>query len=273
MPDLTITTVQGIGDLLWCYKKLAPLYPKIHFNVLTIDNGCKIQTRADEFLTLLPQYGSHKFTQVGYEDYNRVAALKPTLPDKHGRYWFEYAVNAWLEAGVGLYDIDKTPVLAHVPLAGVKEPESKRNSICVFVAGKKGLNLPNIWEAPQWADVCVLMADRFGATHFDFIGASWDSPETDEVMALLRARGWHCESYCGTLGIAASLNMMRSCQAFIGYQSGLGILAENYDVPQLMVYFDHLLPMMHTWKKPGTTSFHAMTFGQFDLAAEMIGAI
>ena len=269
MPDLTITTVQGIGDLFWCYQKLSPLYPGIHFNVLTIDNGCKIQTRASEFLTLLPKHRATKFTQVDLDTYNRVTAIKPTLPDPHGRIWFEYAVNAWLESGVSLYEIDQAPVEQRVELIGVREPARQVESICVFVAGHKGMDLP-VWKPHQWADACELMAKHFGADGFDFIGADWDHPQAQEVIECLRQRGWPSENLCGRMGIAESLYYMRSSKAFLGFQSGLGILAENYDVPQLMVYFDHLEAMMHTWKKPGSTSFHATTFGRFGQLAETI---
>ncbi len=268
---MTISTVQGIGDIFWCYKKLAPLYDRIRFNILTIDNACPVQTRAKEFVTLLPKYSGHQFTEVSREDYHRIATLRPQLPIEGP--WFEYAVNSWLEAGTSLYEIDDQPVEKFVHLEAVPVSELRVSTIVVFVAGMKGNQEAGLWSPHQWAEVAKLMGQKFGAAQFDFIGAAWDRQDAQTVIGFLRAYGMQCHNLCGHLNLAESVYIMRTGKAFLGYQSGLNVLAENYDVPQLMVYFDRLAPMMHTWKKPGSTAFHAMTFGQYSDIAAVIASL
>lgn len=271
MSEVTITTVQGIGDIFWCYQKLAPFYDWIHFNVLTIDNACPVQTRAKEFLTLLPKYSGHEFTQVAREDYHRIATLRPQLPIEGP--WFEYAVNNWLEGGTSLYEIDDEPVLKFVQLRSVPETDLRISTIVVFVAGMKGNQEAGLWSPHQWAEVAKRMMQRFKAAQFDFVGAAWDKDSAEAVIEILERDGLRCQNLCGHLNLAESTYIIRTGKAFLGYQSGLNVLAENYDVPQLMVYFDRLEPMMHTWKKPGSKSFHATTFGSFDSVGEVIAAM
>ncbi len=271
MSEVTITTVQGIGDLFWCYQKLAPLYDWIHFNVLTIDNACPVQTRAKEFLTLLPKYGAHWFTQVSRDDYHRIATLRPRLPIAGP--WFEYAVNNWLEGGTSLYEIDDQPVLEFVQLRGVRDTEFRMSTIVVFVAGMKGNQEPGLWSAHQWAEVAKQMMRKFEASQFDFVGAAWDGEDAQAVIGFLERDGLRCHNLCGHLNLAESTYIIRTGKAFLGYQSGLNVLAENYDVPQLMVYFDRLKPMMHTWKKPKSTAFRAMTFGQYSELGAIIATM
>jgi len=60
----------------------------------------------------------------------------------------------------------------------------------------------------------------------------------------------------------ASIDIIRRSRLFFGYQSGLSIIAENYDARQIICYFNKLAPMKYTWCKPSSvrTIFHATTF-------------
>jgi hypothetical protein len=60
------------------------------------------------------------------------------------------------------------------------------------------------------------------------------------------------------------VDILQRSEFFIGYQSGLNILADNLDTPQMMLYFDNLKPMLYTWCKKENikTKFFATVFSQ-----------
>lgn len=43
--------------------------------------------------------------------------------------------------------------------------------------------------------------------------------------------------------------VIKNAQYFVGYQSGLSILADNYNIPQTMLYFNFLGDVMYSWPK------------------------
>ena len=64
---------------------------------------------------------------------------------------------------------------------------------------------------------------------------------------------------------AQACHVIQHARAFIGYQSGLSILADNFDTPQVMLYFDILERLMYAWPKPGNIanrSYRPFLFAQ-----------
>jgi ADP-heptose:LPS heptosyltransferase len=45
------------------------------------------------------------------------------------------------------------------------------------------------------------------------------------------------------------LYVLKNSKFFIGYQSGLNVLADNLNVPQLMLYLPFLEKMLYSWPK------------------------
>ena len=50
---------------------------------------------------------------------------------------------------------------------------------------------------------------------------------------------------------AQACHVLQDARAFIGYQSGLNILADNFDSPQVMLYFNGLERLINSWPKSG----------------------
>ena len=265
MSRVIITTAQGIGDLHWCYQKLAPYHDEIEFNVLVVESSDPaMQRRANDYLQMLPKYGGHKFTTVHNDDYLRVARIRPRLPELLGKHWFEYCVNSWLEDGVTIRGIDPgMQVLDRVELKGVPvEAPPVKNELCLFVAGNKR---DDFWTMKQWAIVGALAAHRMQTRTIHLIGAAWDTKEQAEVEKFLRGANVEVHNHVNQLTLAESIAVMRSCRAFVGFQSGLNVLAENYDVPQLNVLFDEYVNEQDCWHKPGSHAYHSMIFRDYDL--------
>ena len=261
---ISINTVQGIGDIFWCYQKLAPYFDTINLRILCVDNG-PIQQRAKEFCTMLPKVGTVEYACVPHQVYNKLAAgsysLAHVLQANGTRV--DYAVNAPLEKGVRLRDIDAGSNLEEFVDLGLPVHVPREDFLCLFVAGSKN---SRVWKPEQWVSAAVKLSARIGNQAIALIGANWDKNIQAHISMALRRQGFTVANYVGQLGLADSVDVIRRARFFLGYQSGLNVIADNYDVPQLMVYFQHLEPMMYTWPKPANvgTRFHAGTFAQPD---------
>lgn len=267
MTAITINTVQGIGDIFWVYQKLAPYFDTINMRVMVVDMG-PVQLRSNVFLRMLPKVGTIEFVKVASAVYHRVAQTRYPLPTTPGRS-VDYAVNAPLEVGVNLRDIDPGTEIVEFVDMGLPATVERGDYLCAFVAGAKG---PTLWPASQWGLAVRKLVSAIGVKRVALIGAEWDRPVQNEVCTYLRSKGLEATNHVG-LGLADSIALIRGAKFFLGFQSGLNVIAENYDVPQLMIYFVKLKPMMFTWCKPASVGkqFHAATFADdFD---KVIGGI
>lgn len=265
MPSaVTVNTVQGIGDIFWVYQKLAPYFDRINLNVLCI-GGDQVQTRARAFCRMLPKVGEVNYVRVTIPAYHLVAQTRYAISNilrSAARGPLDYAVNSPLERGVNLRDIDPGTQIAEFVDLGLPADVPREDYLCAFVAGAKG---PTVWTAQQWADLIETLAQRLGVARIVLIGAAWDVQVQTSIETILRRvprRRRAIENLTATMELAASIDVIRRARYFIGFQSGLNVIAENYDVPQTMLYFSALRPMMFTWCKPGNlgTLFNAATF-------------
>ena len=258
--SITVNTVQGIGDIFWVYQKLAPHFEVVHMNILCIDLG-PVQLRAKPFCAMLPKIGNVTYQKVAPTVYHQLAQARIAMADvlRRAPRPVDYAVNAPLEAGINLRDIDPGIAVDEFVDLGLPETVQRGDYLCAFVAGAKG---SQVWPAARWVDVIRKIAGRMSTKQIVLIGAEWDKPVQDPIFSDLRRAGYKMTTHVGTMGLADSIGVIRESRFFVGFQSGLNVLAENYDVPQMMVYFAKLRPMMYTWCKPSSvgTSFHAMTF-------------
>jgi ADP-heptose:LPS heptosyltransferase len=256
--SITVDTVQGIGDIFWVYQKLAPYFERINLNILVVDHR-PVQHRSERFCQLLPQVDKVRFVQVPGRQYMQVAQARYLMRDvitNHLSGPQPYAVNAPLEVGINLRDIDPGYEVESFVDMGLPREVAREDYLCVFVAGAKS---GTVWKPARWSPVIHNLARRLGTSKVRLIGAAWDT----EVQAEIHQ---HCKALDVRSHVGADLvdtiDIIRRSRFFLGYQSGLNVLAENYDVPQLMVYFAKLAPMLYTWCKPSSvrTTFHATTF-------------
>lgn len=257
MNEITINTVQGIGDIFWCYQKLSPHFDRINVNVLCLSQSA-VQHRARPFLRMLPKVGAVQYVEVPGPRYKAVASMWPNLADvlREGGT-VDYAVNHPLEQGVNLREIDPGAAVADFVDLGLAPTVERGGYLCVFVAGSR--NSQN-WTPAQWVVAIRRLCARLGTDHVKLIGAGWDvliQAEVERGLAGLRV-----ENHVDRLTLADSLEMIRGARLFFGFQSGLHVIADNYGVPQLMVYYEMLARMLWTWCKPEHvgTVYQAATF-------------
>ena len=259
---MIVHTVQGIGDIFWCYQKLAPYVDSLDLRILCVSNN-EVQHRAKAFCEMLPKVASVKYvcgppSRYGTVSRSRydlleVLSLGAVMP-------VDYAVNAPLEQGIPLRQVDPGMAIEeYVSLRGVPDEAPPQDDyLCLFVAGAK---TGDQYSAVRWALAAARLARRLGTDTVRIIGAGWDLRQQEELPPHLNTFNVH--SHIGA-ALPETIDIIRRSRFFFGYQSGLNVLADNYDVPQLMVYYNKLRLMQYTWPKPANvrTRFHAMTFGE-----------
>lgn len=248
--EITLNVPQGIGDIFWAYQKIAPSVETIHLNILCTVADCPVQRRALDWIVLWPQIGRVAMTVVSDERYEAIAHARYDLgailrANDDGPAEFDYSCNGPLEEGIRLEAIDPEPVEWGVPIATTACKLPRPQFIAGYVTGHRAAGT---WELQDWATLFSRVA-RALSLPVVLIGAEYDRAALDVCGAML-----------GTLGIDAAiacdwppgrvLHLLRAARLFIGYQSGLNVLADNMDVRQLMVYFDHLELMQNAWCKP-----------------------
>jgi len=244
---ITINTVQGIGDIFWCYQKLAPHVERVNINVLCLDFDA-LQQRARDFCRMLPKVGGVSYSQVSDAAYRRVVRMQArlaellALPDGS---IVDYAVNAPLERGVKLREIDPGFAVQEFVDLGIEPPQHLSDYLCAFVSGTQN---DLCWSPGEWVAAIRQLAAKIGTDQVLLIGAQWDAPVQSFIEGELRAR-LRVANYTGLLSLADSIRIIRGAKFFFGFQSGLNVIADNYDVRQLMLYYESLKPMMFAWCK------------------------
>lgn len=263
MHSVKIRTVQGVGDIFWVYQKLAPYVGAIDLTILILRHD-EVQCRAIGFVKLLPKVRSVDFEVVSPQAYHQLAQAVIPLERVVGNGGL-YACNAALEKGVRLEAMD--PGYAPqwgVPMMVPDEPFLGHGYVAAYVSGNKH---DSSWNDETWAQFIgdAVIAKRFDQLPMVLLGASYDAARLKRIAELLQRRLSVRVSVVIDLPPADAVRVLRDAVFFIGYQSGLNVLADNYDTPQVMVYFPHLRKMLNSWCKPGHAEhgvFCAFTFDQ-----------
>ncbi len=239
MSEITIDTVQGIGDLIWVYRKLSSVFDRINLNILAIDNSA-IQKRAEQFAKSLTKIGDVKYKIVSSEHYSRVARGMYAMPEKDG----EYSVNAWLEKGIHLDAIDSSPVSWDIGLK-LSPVQINRQYLLLYVSGcAHNLGYYQM-KSEEWAEIAVAACKIMTVDTCILIGAAFDKTKLDEVRSAIGAR---LRTYVHTdHNIAETSYLIKQAKYFVAYQSGLCMIAEELSTPMLMVWFPYLAPMTSAW--------------------------
>lgn len=251
-----IDVVQGVGDLYWVWQKLVRHVDVMNFNILTTSDA-QLQTRAIDFMRLLPKVGRISTKRVSQNEYDNVCRLRVPVGGIVELRCSQYSVNNYLENGIRLEAIDPAYEVEWTPGFRITAPPAIRSNI-LYVSGSKP-DHSDVWTPKQWAYLYSRLSDE----PVILLGAPYDewvllqvATELDKLKIKSRVQTNYSPE--------DTIRHIRDAKLFVGYQSGLNIIADAYDVPQVMVYFPHLRPMLNTWCKPGHAGklFKAFTFDQ-----------
>jgi hypothetical protein len=270
MDQITLNVPQGVGDIFWVYQKFSTYAKKINFNILctAID---KVQERAKDWLTLLPKTGTVRMKLIPADYYQSVISqhykMDRIMPILEKGFEADYSANKPLEDGVRLEDIDPEYV--------VESPVDVRTDFCtlpyekfmtLYVSGgtKKPdvQKLAGVWNMKYWYDFVLAFRSKYGLTlPLVIVGANYDADVSNHLSAMLKVakveNSVFIDSYPGNVAW-----ILKHSKVFLGYQSGLSILADNFSTPQVMLYFPFLAKMMNTWCRKENIGrvFHADVF-------------
>jgi hypothetical protein len=268
IPALHLEVPQGVGDAYWAVQVFARHAARLDLTVLCVGDD-PIQRRAEPFLKLLGAVGSVRYRRVEPAEYDRVAAtrwdagaiLARARAGERGP--FPYACNRPLEQGVRLEDLAGRLAVEWEPAVRWEDPAPPARDYAVaYVSGSRPAYA---WPPARWADLVAGIWSRHRlAWPIVLLGADYDRAALEDVRAGLALRGLDATLRAGGPAAVAT-GLIRGARLFVGYQSGLNVLADRFDVPQLMVYFPHLRRMLYSWCKPGhreSGTFQAATFDE-----------
>jgi FkbM family methyltransferase len=244
---VSVNSVQGIGDLMWVYRKIAPYVDGIKFNIL-ITAPHPVQMRSKSFLWTLPKCKGVSFRLAQPWFYEEVAHGKYTLGELFtGKKEFVYAVNKWLEDGVQIDDIEPdTKVLWNIGLESTPVKDLPEKYLLVYASGSSRHDGTFQLTTSDWVTMILDAADQLDVDDIVFTGAAYDEWKTDEIIDAI---GDRADCYKLFNEIRETMYVIQNAKYFIAYQSGLCMLSEEFGIPTFMIWSPQLDRMKTSWMR------------------------
>ena len=251
--DITLNVPQGIGDVWWIYQKFSPYAERINFNVFITHNN-RVQERAVEWLKLLPKVQNVGTIIASGRHITDFVKMKPHIGEVLNRwarteYEVEYCCNKWLEDGVRLDAIDPDWEIEwniDIKRSRFEDLEISQGYTVLFMC-KGTKEAKDTWSLHDWERFCCLF---LGDRKVIIIGAVYDDGIANNMRDRLIRNGFDAPTYFVGRSPKDVISLIEHASLFIGFQSGLNVIADNFNVPQLMMYFEYLEAMKTTWVHP-----------------------
>jgi hypothetical protein len=250
--SVTCLTEQGVGDSFWTYQKIAPFYKEINF-ILGGGENNRLQRRAEGMLKLLPKVESVTFQVVDGQKYNEMATAKKKVKDflDQGLDYYEYSVSQYYREGIRIEEIEPgMPLAWNVPLP-TEKVDTFDQYISLTASGLGTGTRPDVWSPQKYINLINLFKIKYGMPK-DFpvvvLGASFDEWLV-KVFASLLNRDKVPNQIFVDHPFKDVFYLLKNSTFFFGYQSGLNLLADNMNVPQLMIWFNELGRIPFTFAK------------------------
>lgn len=268
--SITLTVPQGLGDVFWIYQLYSPKFDVINFTIGILGDPNDIQLRSVEWLYTLPKVGNVDWVKMSTQDYHKMIAYNGPLLTQDG----VYACNYPLEQGKRLEEIGEVEWDVEPHFDRFTIPRRSKY-VCLYVSGNAKMNhIEGQWQDYEWVESVSRFYKKYQLNWpLVIIGAEFDRDVAEdlykEIPQACRLPDTPSKIKAPPLfgpmiGARPECvnTVLRYASFFMGYQSGLSVLADNFDTPQLMMYFEKLLPMMYSWCKPQNilTRFYADSF-------------
>ena len=272
---IDLYTPSGIGDIYWILQKLARAAnesgEKFRIHVPP-GNGAKFER--GKFLEYVDCVESVAPDGISYPELiKRAAAAGPYR--KLAPVMF-CEVNTWLEAGNRLehylpdfptefilnWQIDDE--LKRRALSYLK-PEKK--NVVVYTSGIANNESASTgrWAARDWLPrLAELRAVE--NVNLIWIGAEYDADILQTCRSLF-------DSVLLDLPAPVIISLLRNCDGFISYQSGLSCISVVESVPTFMLYFRKIARLTHTFNPPTGAEYKAAFFDDLPFFAQWVNAL
>lgn len=273
MTSTTLIVPQGIGDIYWVYQRFVELYDQLHIRIAVIrghDNAGKVVRRAEPFVRTWPGVASVDFVEVDHHTYDTLAHLDfqprwvlddveaTRSPDGHF-----FACNGYLEKGTRLESVNadlptrwdvEFPIAAESDSYTIQDwVENGQPYLAFYISGHTDQPHPQqlgAWPVEKWTAFYRALRQakpEVADMPVVLIGALYDH-------AVMRRFVEHAKLLRSTFFLQQSPEQVYHCLdhawAYVGYQSGLGILADALRCPSLMLYFNSLDGLHYSWCRP-----------------------
>lgn len=270
--EVTLTVPQGIGDAFWAWQVVSPHYDRVNLNIATIDGAVnQLSTRAVDWLAMLPKVGAITAESVTHDRYLATARGHPEFPADGGCH--DFAVNAYLESGMRIEDIYPDREVAQwIDPPTEYTPKAPRSPfLLAYLSGAsmrpEVIRDVGIWTPAEWSNYLAMFLDYVHVSRIILIGASYDEQAASTVARLLP----DCVvRVLIDLPPVQVLYLMRRCSYFVGYQSGLNVMADQIGARQHMLYFPSLWRMRYSWCRPAHVRSRLVA-SVFDAPERVIG--
>jgi len=246
----------GIGDISWIYSKLVSLGRPLGFVVPRSNHD-----RAVSYLGLLPGVAHAEYAPLANPAKMRGGKAQANwtleqLTVEAARRALPIEMNTWLEAGNRIEGfLPELPTEHHyqigIPPQDLRKAQRAIGAwgrfVCLYCANRSTVKRWGGWTAEQWGVLAGLLWREFELDGFALLGAGWDRPFADEVLALI---GQPVLDLVGALPIGATLEVVRRALYLVAFPSGIPILAAVMRRPVLMFYPPHLEAMQNAWADP-----------------------
>jgi hypothetical protein len=236
--EITINTVQGIGDSTWAYRKLVPHCDVVHYNILISNPNHQPQKRVQPFLKMLPKLGNCEFVYRDEEKYQELLNGLSYMPEDLYEKPFDYAVNGFLHRGIHLDEIDEKPVEWNLNLQYRDAFRYSQKYLLVYVNGCMNA-LGHNMTADEWARLIIGVTQMKKLINVIIIGAYFDAKKSEEVRQATYVLGRRLSvlNTCERLEPTADdcVSIIKHCEYFVCAESGLSMLAEELGKSMLFV--------------------------------------
>ncbi len=273
MQPMKITTHPGIGDISWIYSKLVNADTDFDL-VIAEDEKTK---RALPLTDLLPKVRSAEYGSMS--DYLPLSKCENALfadyqaAESAGKRLFVSA-NNYLETGQRLEGyLPDLETDFHYPINTSADDQARAATLLpsnnvyfgIYTSSSEGARNWNGWSAHEWTDFIRRIKQAHPHVVFVLIGAGWDRDLSRELAQILISDRIYHVNLTGKTSLGVSIECLKRLSYFAGYASGMGILSNVLNMPQLMLYPNHLKKLMHAWPCPYTLAngqHHCMTWGR-----------
>lgn len=261
-----VKVAQGLGDIFWVYRKLYSYFTNIQFEILTLTDR-PMEGRSLKLFDGYPKVDSVKLIKSTQREYERLLQSKPRLDDllnNKETECFNFICNLWLETGTYIEKIDNDHKVAWDIPVPVKPIANLPQQYIVLYASGEGRHIEQqVWNPMQYSVMAREYLISTGKLDHKvvLIGADYDDPVQSIIEQQLKDLRLDVVRY-QNLPVDQLAYLFQKAECFLGYQSGLNILADHMDCKQLMLYFNHNTQISDTWVKPKNRNgkFHWINF-------------
>lgn len=265
----------GIGDISWVYTKLLHFKEKLGKEIIVSVASQGEMNRGGEFVKMLPNvhWGGYM------EDRNSWQVISQCLPADWpmtigglgfvDKPWVQnLSANVHLESGRPLADwLKPFPISYHYGLKFTGVDADARSSLmenmpkpimAVYVSNRDKDQQKaggwSLWSEQQWIDFLTKVYQFVGKGSFLFLGAEYDRDKTEAVANVMEQRA-PCRKVVGQK-LSTALYCMQSIDYGFYFPSGIGILADVFNKPGLMLLPWILKGLEKSYAEPSNLAYN-----------------